>query len=69
MSKTTDIATLFHDLDAGIFAQRLDAAMRDVALRIQQAEKVEEDIATDFHRRLQHRLVDHASLLIGTFTP
>jgi uncharacterized protein YfdQ (DUF2303 family) len=39
------------------------------ALRIQQAEKVEEDIATDFHRRLQHRLVDHASLLIGTFTP
>jgi hypothetical protein len=34
MSKTTDIATLFHDLDAGIFAQRLDAAMRDVALGV-----------------------------------
>lgn len=32
--KTTDIATLFHDLDAGVFAQRLDAAMRDVALGV-----------------------------------
>lgn len=34
MSKTTDITTLFHDLDAGIFAQRLDAAMRDTALGV-----------------------------------
>lgn len=34
MSKTTDIAQLFHDLDAGIFSQRLDAAMRDVALGV-----------------------------------
>ena len=34
MSKTTDVAQLFHDLDAGIFTQRLDAAMRDVALGV-----------------------------------
>jgi hypothetical protein len=34
VSKTTDIATLFHDLDAGVFSQRLDAAMRDVALGV-----------------------------------
>lgn len=34
MSQTTDIAQLFHDLDAGVFAQRLDAAMRDVALGV-----------------------------------
>ena len=31
MSKSTDIATLITDLDAGVFAQRLSAAMRDTA--------------------------------------
>jgi len=34
VSKPTDITTLFHDLDAGIFVQRLDAALRDTALGV-----------------------------------
>lgn len=34
MNTTTDIATLFHDLDAGIFAERLSAALRDTALGV-----------------------------------
>jgi hypothetical protein len=34
VKKGTDIITLFNDLDAGIFAQRLDAALRDAALGV-----------------------------------
>lgn len=34
MSKQTDIPQLFNDLDAGIFTQRLNAAMCDTALGV-----------------------------------
>lgn len=34
MSKSTDITTLFNDLDAGIFVERLSAALRDTALGV-----------------------------------
>jgi hypothetical protein len=34
MSKSTDITTLLGDLDAGVFAQRLGAALNDTALGV-----------------------------------
>jgi hypothetical protein len=34
VSKPTDVTTLFNDLDAGIFVQRLSAALRDTALGV-----------------------------------
>lgn len=34
MSNTTDVSTLFNDLDGGVFAERLSAAVRDVALGV-----------------------------------
>lgn len=34
MSKSTDITTLFNDLDAGVFVERLSAALRDTALGV-----------------------------------
>lgn len=34
MDTTTDVTTLINDLDAGIFAQRLSAALRDTALGV-----------------------------------
>lgn len=34
MSKTTDITALFNDLDAGVFVERLSAALRDTALGV-----------------------------------
>ena len=34
MNKPTDVTTLFNDLDAGIFVERLSAAMRDTALGV-----------------------------------
>lgn len=34
MSKGTDVTTLINDLDAGIFAERLSAALRDTALGV-----------------------------------
>lgn len=34
MSKPTDITTLFNDLDAGVFVERLSAALRDTALGV-----------------------------------
>ncbi|MGC1547441.1 MAG: hypothetical protein WA777_02835 [Rhodanobacter sp.] len=34
MNKATDITTLFSDLDAGIFVERLSAALRDTALGV-----------------------------------
>ena len=34
VNKSTDITTLFNDLDAGIFVERLSAALRDTALGV-----------------------------------
>jgi hypothetical protein len=34
VSKTTDITALFNDLDAGVFVERLSAALRDTALGV-----------------------------------
>lgn len=34
MSKPTDVTTLFNDLDAGVFVERLSAALRDTALGV-----------------------------------
>ena len=34
MSKPTDVTTLFNDLDAGIFVERLSAALRDTAMGV-----------------------------------
>jgi len=34
VSKPTDVTTLFNDLDAGIFVERLSAALRDTAMGV-----------------------------------
>lgn len=63
----------YEGLHAVAFQLRLSALTSGdklaFGLRIKQAEKVDEDIANDFHRTLLESIGTNASVLLGNFTP